>query len=212
MKNPSYKLILITNKQDQKLEEYLEFISICANSGITSVQLREKKLPYDKLVEFGKQLKSCLKNFSIPLIINDNIKLAQQLDAEGVHLGQSDGDALEVREILGPNKIIGLTINSLEQLHIANNLPLDYVAISAIFSTNHKSNIERIWGCENLKDAAHLSKHPIIAIGGINEENISKVMTTGANGIAAIGAFHQASNPTKTIIKLRSIIDEANND
>ena len=135
MKNPSYKLILITNKQDQKLEEYLEFISICANSGITSVQLREKKLPYDKLVEFGKQLKSCLKNFSIPLIINDNIKLAQQLDAEGVHLGQSDGDALEVREILGPNKIIGLTINSLEQLHIANNLPLDYVAISAIFST-----------------------------------------------------------------------------
>ena len=212
MKNQFYKLILLTNKQDKNLEEYLHFISICANSGITSVQLREKTLPYDELVEFSKQLTSCLNRFSIPLIINDDIKLAQQLDARGVHLGQSDGDVIDARKILGPNKIIGLTINSIEELHVANNLPLDYVAISSIFSTRNKSNIQKFWGCEALKNAVPLSKHPIVAIGGITEKNAPKVMKTGIDGVAAIGVFHQAINLTKTIVKLRNIIDEARHD
>ncbi len=207
MKNQFYKLSLVTNKGSSDNRQYLNFIKICAKSGITSVQLREKNLPYESLLEFGKMLKETLAPFNIALLINDNVNLALELDADGVHLGQSDGDIMAARKILGPNKIIGLSINSEDQLRQANLLPLNYVGCGAVFPTKNKANIVAIIGVEGVKKLSIISKHPIIAIGGIDESSAAKIMQAGANGIAAIGVFHDALDPEATTKNLRNIIN-----
>jgi thiamine-phosphate pyrophosphorylase len=209
-----YKLVLVTNAcvQSNSLSraEYLAFIARCAEAGITAVQLREKSLSYTDLVAFGKKVQSVLKPFAVPLIVNDSVQLALDLDADGVHLGQSDGCVLEARRVLGANKIIGQSIESIAQLSVANQMPLDYVGISAIFPTRNKLNIETIWGCDGLKQMASLTNLPIIAIGGINELNVFDVMEAGADGIAAIGAFHDAQDPALTTKNLLHFIEGKN--
>ena len=207
MKTSFLKLMLITHRGNTPLDEYLSFVTACAASGITSVQLREKHLSPIDLLEFGKRLQETLRPFSIPLIINDHPDLALALDAEGVHLGQTDGDVRAARQLLGQDKRIGLTIGSLDQLHAANALPVDYVGLSAIFPTQNKANVPTPWGCEGLKHLAALSTHPIIAVGGITTANAHDVMRAGVEGIAAIGAFHDADDPARTTQALRAIID-----
>ncbi|MES2615179.1 MAG: thiamine phosphate synthase [Bdellovibrionota bacterium] len=202
-----YQLILVTHRQKTPTETYLNFVVACAKSGITCVQLREKNLSYEALLEFGRQLQPILKPFSIPLIVNDNIKLAFELDADGVHLGQSDGDVCKARQQLGKHKKIGLTINSIEQIYEANLLPLDYVGIGAIFPTKNKANVQTIFGCDGLKKISSLSKHPVVAIGGIDENNALAVMQSGARGIAAIGAFHETKDPILTTKNLQKILE-----
>lgn len=210
--NDYYKLTLVTNKKATPLDQYLKFVYACAKSGITCVQLREKNLHPDELLEFGTQLLSLLQPFSIPLIINDNADLAYRLNADGVHLGQSDGNVSEIRERLGDDKIIGLSINSIAQLHAANTLPIDYVGVGAIFPTNNKKNITTIWGCDGLKQIASLSNHVVIAIGGINDSNVSDVIKAGAHGVAAIAVFHDATDPSLTTNKLHDLIENNIND
>lgn len=207
MNNPFYKLMLVTNRQNTPLNDYLLFIKRCANAGITAVQLREKQQPYDSLLMFGQALKRMLDPLHIPLIINDNLQLALELDASGVHLGQTDGDPELARIALGANKIIGVSIDSPENLIKANRLPLDYVGIGAIFPTANKPNINTLWGLQGLQTLAPNSKHPIIGIGGINENNAADVMLSGAHGIAVIGALHDAEDPGRASQNLCDIIN-----
>ncbi|MFN7096871.1 MAG: thiamine phosphate synthase [Gammaproteobacteria bacterium] len=205
MKDKFLTLMLITNKLTTPLQKYLDFIAICAEAGITSVQLREKNMTATELFEFGKQLQYVLKPFAIPLIINDHVDLCLALNADGVHLGQSDGDVLAARKRLGSHKMIGLTVDTVAQLHIANHLPIDYIGVGAIFPTKNKANIN-IWGLDGLKQAINTSTHPVVGIGGIVENNTSAVIQTGATGIAAIGVFHDAKNPKITTQNLRKLI------
>lgn len=207
MKDAFYKLTLVTRKQATPISQYLAFIESCVKAGVTAIQLREKNLAFDELLKFGQQLKTILKPYSVPLIINDNVELAYQLNVEGVHLGQTDGDILAARQKLGKDKIIGLTVDNIEQLHRANLLPVDYIGIGAVFPTQNKSNISTVWGCEGLAQIASLSKHRIIAIGGIDQTNAAQVMQAGAHGIAAIGAFHEAADLKFITQYLRKIID-----
>jgi thiamine-phosphate pyrophosphorylase len=206
-----YKLVLVTNacaqNQISSPDEYLAFISRCAEAGITAVQLREKSLSYRDLLAFGRKLQSVLKPFSVPLIVNDSVRLALELDADGVHLGQTDGCILEARAILGTKKIIGQSIESIDQLQAANQMPLDYVGVSAIFPTPNKPDIATVWGCDGLKQLASMTNHIIIAIGGINEFNVVDVVKAGAHGIAAIGAFHEAQDPALITKNLLNFIE-----
>ena len=206
MSSPVWQLMLITQLSHVHLSEYLNFISHCSQAGITAVQLREKDLSYSDLLYFGRCLKSVLDPLHIPLIVNDDIQLCLELNA-GVHLGQQDGDIVAARRQLGPDKIIGLTINTLSQLEQANELPIDYVGIGAIFPTKNKLNVETIWEISGLKQAVTRSRHPVVAIGGIDDKNVSNVMAAGAAGIAAIGAFHNTMQPRKMTQKLKLIME-----
>ncbi|PJE17900.1 thiamine phosphate synthase [Legionella sp.] len=132
-----YKLILITHRQEQPLADYLQFIEKCIASGVTSVQLREKGATRAFLLDYARQLKALLDQFHIPLIINDNVELALEIDAHGVHLGQSDGSPLVARRRLGANKWIGLSIETGQELVKANAYEVNYVAASAV-PTNNK--------------------------------------------------------------------------
>lgn len=201
-----FKLTLVTQKRDIGISSYLPFVATCARSGITAVQLREKGLGSNELLDFGMHLKRILCQFSIPLIVNDDVELAYELNADGLHLGQSDGCVLKARQRLGDNKIIGLSLNSLEQLHIANALPINYVGVGAIFHTQHKLNA-KVVGLKGLKEIAAHSKHTVIAIGGIKQDNAGSVISSGASGIAAIGAFHHTDDPSFMTQNLRKVIE-----
>jgi len=207
MKADYYKLILVTDRKNTPLDEYLEFIKICAAAGVTSVQLREKNATPEFLLLFGKKLKTLLTPLNIPLIINDQVQLAFDLDADGVHLGQEDGDPTSARKILGPNKIIGFSVYSQQDLTAANSLPINYLGVGAIFNTSSKKDVPAVLGVTRLKEIATNAQHPIVGIGGINTENADSVMQAGANGIAIINAIHSAKDPAKIIRKLRTIID-----
>ena len=204
MNHAFLRLTLVTNQQTTPLNDYVQFIHLCAKAGITAVQLRDKTSSFQECLAFGHALKTILASFSIPLIINDNIDLAVALDADGVHLGQTDGCPIEARHRLGSQKIIGVSIDSMDNLFAANEQPIDYVGIGAIFPTDNKPNVSTIWGLEGLSHLSSLSKHPVIAIGGINESNAEGVMRSGADGIAVIGAIHDSHCPTETVRTLHS--------
>lgn len=206
-----YKLMLVTDRKQMPLDDYLQFIKTCASGGITSVQLREKHLSAEACLSFGRKLKEILDPLNIPLIVNDNIELALQINASGVHLGQTDGDPELARQRLGPDKIIGVSIDTEDNLIKANHLPIDYVGVGAIFPTTSKPNITTVWGTSGLNALSHQSKHPIIGIGGINESNALEVLTSGAQGIAIIAAIHDANDPYLTTQNLRHIIEKKGN-
>ena len=208
MEVPAFRLILITHRQQMPLSEYLKFIELCALSGITSLQLREKNMTPEFALEFSSKLKIILDPLNIPLIINDDASLASRMKASGVHLGQTDGKLEEARNLIGPDKIFGLSIESMENLEEANQNTLDYVAASAVFSSKNKENIKKIWELEGLSLLAKKSKHPVVAIGNINLNNIRNVLTAGASGVAVIGAIHDAPDPILAVKNLRKIIDQ----
>lgn len=199
-----YKLMLVTDKKDMPLNDYLAFVQRCVAAGITSVQLREKRATFDELLDMGRQLQDLLKPLSIPLIVNDNLALARAIDADGLHLGQSDGCVFKARELLGPDKLLGVSVDSMDDLLTANQLPVDYVGAGAIFPTRSKANVAKVWGLEGLSALTLASKHPVVAIGGIDEHNAEAVMKTGAAGIAAIAVFHDAVDPARVISLMRS--------
>lgn len=205
-----YKLMLVTQRGNTSLTDYIDFIRQCASSGVSCVQLREKNAEPAFKLQFALQLKQTLTPFNIPLIINDDLDLALQVNACGVHLGQTDGAPQIAREKLGSKKIIGLSIESEAELQPANKLDLTYVAASAVFPTSNKNNLKTIWGTDGVHRLCKQTKHPLIGIGGITELNVAQVMQAGAQGVAVIGALHEASAPAAMAMTLRNIIDSNN--
>lgn len=194
------KLCLVTNLQEQPFPQYKEFILQAIKGGITSIQLREKSRSLSEIRQMALELKAIL---TVPLILNDHVEIVKEVGAEGVHLGQSDMHPEKARALVGPNKIIGLSIESYQELKIANSLTcIDYVAASAVFPSKIKRNTKTIWGLEGLYTIVKNSRHPVIAIGGINESNIQSIVKTGACGAAVVGAIHDHPCPTKAAARL----------
>ncbi|CAM2980324.1 thiamine phosphate synthase [Legionella worsleiensis] len=208
MRSEFYKLMLVTHRQQTPISNYLNFIKQCISSGVTCVQLREKNSHETAKLEFALGLKELLDAYQIPLIINDDVNLAIKINADGVHLGQTDKSPLNARELLGNNRFIGLSIEAEDNLIQANNVDLAYVAASAVFPSQHKNNLKKIWNIHGLTHLCAHSKHPVIGIGGINQNNLPNVLAAGAQGVAVIGALHQAANPAEMALTLRKIIDQ----
>lgn len=190
------KLCLITNLQYQTFDSYQHFIVQAIRGGVTAVQLRVKQKTSSELLDLAIKFKTLLKTLHTPLIINDHVDIAKEIDADGVHLGQSDLSPFAARQILGPEKIIGWSVETLEDLDEANQLTcIDYIAASAVFPSVSKLDCKTIWGIEGLQKITRASKYPVVAIGGINVSNIASVMDSGACGVAVIHAIHDDANP-----------------
>lgn len=195
MLKSTLKLCLVTHQQHHSLDTYEHFIRLAALGGVTMVQLRNKGEP-GAVRELALTLIGLLRPLNVPLIINDDVDFAKEVDADGVHLGQSDRPPEEARRILGIDKIIGLSIETLEQLEQANQLGcIDYIGASAVFPSQTKTDCKTIWGLEGLKKIVAMSKHPVVAIGGINTGNAQDVMKTGAAGVAVVSAIHDHHQP-----------------
>ena len=162
-----------------------------------------------EFILIAQQLKQILDTYNIPLIINDRIDVALAVDAAGVHIGQNDMPYQLARKLMGDDKIIGLSIETIEEAQAANLLDVDYIGISPIFSTTTKNDIKTPFGIEGAKKVVELSRHPSVAIGGINLANTTDVMSTGIDGIAVVSAIVSAANPQESTQELLNKISQS---
>ncbi|MBQ0024788.1 MAG: thiamine phosphate synthase [Bacteroidales bacterium] len=195
-------LYLVTDRTLASGRSIEDIVSEAVSGGVTMVQLREKCADTREFVEIALRLKEILKSNGVPLIINDRIDVALACDADGVHIGQSDMPYALAREILGPDKIIGLSVENLRQVEEANALDVDYVGISPVFSTATKTDTAEPFGLEGLARAVRMSAHPAVAIGGINATTVADVMRCGPDGVAVVSAIVSAASPRRAAEEL----------
>lgn len=186
MNSIDYSLYLVTDRDILNGRDLYKAVEESIKGGATIVQLREKFINDDKFLEIAKELQKVTKKYNIPLIINDNVKIAKEIDADGVHIGQSDESLKEARKILGENKIIGVSVGSIEEAQKAEEGGADYLGIGTVFYTGTKKDINEPLGLKNLELIAKSVKIPSVAIGGIHLDNIKDVMKTGVCGVAVI--------------------------
>lgn len=208
MKN-MLKLYLVTDR-DLSLGRSLEdVVSEAVAGGVTIVQLREKDASTGEFVELAFRLKDILRPYNVPLIINDRVDVALAVDAEGLHIGQSDMPYEIARKLLGPNKIIGLSVECMDDILEANKLDVDYVGISPVYGTPTKTDTAEPFGLEGLRKAVEISAHPTVAIGGMNASTIADVMVAGTDGVAVVSAICSAESPRLAARELSGIISTA---
>ena len=172
--------------------------------GTTFVQLREKNLDYALFLEEAKEMKALCGKYHVPFVINDNVEIAIESDADGVHIGQSDKKISDVRAALGEDKIIGVSAQTVEQAILAQQEGADYLGVGAVFSTSTKIDADSV-SFQTLKSICEAVNIPVIAIGGINENNILELSGTGIDGVAIISALFAKSDiisATKTLCTL----------
>lgn len=171
--------------KDETLENQVEK---ALQGGATFLQLREKRLDDDIFLAEAKEIQKLCKKYQVPFVINDNVDIALAIDADGVHVGQSDMEALDVRKRLGPDKIIGVSAQNVQQALLAQKHGADYLGVGAVFPTGSKDDAEDV-SFETLKAICQAVDIPVIAIGGITKENVSELKGSGICGIAVISAI-----------------------
>lgn len=208
MKSFDLSLYLVTDR-GLSLGRPLEYIvEEAVKGGVTMVQLREKDCSSLEFYELGRKLKKLLSPLNIPLIINDRLDIALAVDADGLHIGQSDLPWQVARQLLGPDKILGLSVETQQQAEDANNLDIDYIGVSPVFATPTKTDTFQPFGLEGLKEACHISKFPAVAIGGINALNAASIIEHGAQGIAVVSAISLAESPRAAAKDLKERIQQ----
>lgn len=199
-------LYLVTDSQLSLGRPIEEVVEQAIKGGVTMVQLREKKASSRKFYELALSIKRILKRRNIPLIINDRLDIALACDAEGLHIGQSDLPYPVARKLLGKDKIIGLSVENIQDVEETNKWDVNYIGISPVFSTPTKTDTAPSLGLEGVRQIMAISKHPSVAIGGINLSNAKDIIRAGANGIAVVSAIMSAPNPEQATRELSQII------
>lgn len=184
-----------------------EQVEDAIKGGATFIQLREKNLSYEKFLEEAKKIKEITDKYGVPFVINDNVEIAKEIDADGVHVGQSDTEAKRAREILGKDKIIGISAGNLKEAIDAEKNGADYIGIGAMFHTDTKSDATSVT-FEEAKEITGKVNIPVVAIGGINSENILSLKGTGVDGVAVISAIFSHENIYDATHKLRKLAEE----
>ena len=170
--------------------------------GATFIQLREKNLGYDDFKAQAIEIKRLCNEFNVPFVINDNVMLAKEIDADGVHVGQDDMRASDVRALIGPDKILGVSVRTPEEAVIAESNGADYLGAGAVFHTGSKNDAVDITH-EALRAICSAVKIPVVAIGGINAGNIHELSGSGIKGVAVISAIFAAENIRSAAIELK---------
>lgn len=172
------------------------------------VQLREKDCPTGEFITLARELKMVLQPLGIPLIINDRVDVALAIDADGVHIGQSDMPYEVARALLGKNKIIGLSVETMDEVIATNALDVDYIGISPVYATPTKTDTLQPFGLEGIEEVMRISRHRCVAIGGMNRDTIGEVIRRGVEGVAVVSAIVSADSPREASKELAKIIHE----
>ena len=205
--NFDLSLYLVTDRPLAGGRDMAWIVREAASGGVTMVQLREKDAATGEFIELASRLMKILTPLGIPLIINDRVDVALAVDADGVHIGQSDMPYETARRLLGPDKIIGLSVENMDDLIKANSLDVDYVGISPVYGTPTKTDTAEPFGLEGLRKAVNMSKHPTVAIGGMNAGTIADVMAAGTDGVAVVSAICSAENIREAAAQLKAIVE-----
>lgn len=188
-----------------------ECVRAAVQGGVSMVQLREKKCSTREFIEKAGSLKKMLALYNIPLIINDRLDVALAVGADGLHIGQNDIPYKTARRLLGPDAIIGLSIETFEDAEEAKDFDVDYLGVSPVFATATKFDIKEPWGLEGLKMLREQTNQRLIGIGGINARNCHEVMMAGADGVAVVSAICYAKNPCFAAQELKKIVTSSYN-
>ena len=201
------KLYLVTDRDLSLGRSLEEVVSEAVAGGVTMVQLREKETSTGEFVDLANRLMHMLKPLGIPLIINDRVDVALAVDADGVHIGQSDMPYKIARKLLGPDKIIGLSVENFEDIDKANSLDVDYIGISPVYGTPTKTDTAEPFGLDGLRKAVSMSVHPTVAIGGMNKHTVADVIATRCDGVAVVSSICSAPNIRNASEKLKAIVE-----
>lgn len=176
-------------------------------AGATFIQLREKDMGFEEFCAEAAAIKKVTDKYNVPFVINDNIEVALKVNADGVHVGQTDMAAKDVRKLIGDDKILGVSTQTLEQSKSAEASGADYVGVGAVFSTSTKLNAENV-PFETLSDICNNISIPVVAIGGISKDNIHELKGSGIEGVAVVSAIFAQPDIYKATANLRKLCEE----
>lgn len=207
LSNKHMLLYAVTDRRWSEGTTLYEQVEQALQGGVSTLQLREKNLSDEEFLKEALEIKELCKKYDVPLIINDNVEVAIKCGADGVHVGQEDMEASKVREKVGPDMIIGVSAHNVEEARKAVSNGADYLGVGAVFSTSTKDDVD-VLKKDTLKDICLAVDVPVVAIGGINQENILELKGTGVDGVAVVSAIFSSENIVETCKKLRKLSEE----
>ena len=193
MNREALRLYLVSNRYQDSLESFLEKIEMACRSGVTIVQLREKNLTTNQYYQLAKEVKEITDAYQVPLIIDDRLDVCLAVDAAGLHIGDDELPVSVARQVLGPEKILGVTAKTVKRALEAEEGGADYLGTGAIFPTTTKENAP-ITLISTLKTICQAVAIPVVAIGGLTSENIDQLIGTGIAGVAVVRDLMQAED------------------
>ncbi|MCX5853347.1 MAG: thiamine phosphate synthase [Deltaproteobacteria bacterium] len=202
-------LYLVTDRGLCGQKPLEDVVYMALQGGVACVQLREKDMCTRVFVEEARKIKALMAPFQAPLIINDRIDVALAAGADGIHIGQEDMPYDIARKLMGPRAIIGLSVETWEDVEMAQNLDVDYLGVSPVFETPTKTDTKGTWGLEGLTRIRSFSRHPLVGIGGLNASNAADAVKAGADSVAVVSAICAAPDPLAAARKLHDIIRKA---
>lgn len=205
MNNIDLSLYLVTDNSEDE-EKFLKTIEEAINGGVSVVQIREKTADTLEFYNLALKVKEITIKYNVPLIINDRVDVALAVDADGVHVGQSDMPCDITRELIGKNKILGVSAATIDEAKKAEKDGADYIGTGAVFPTSTKDDAPSITK-KDLKNIVDSINIPVVAIGGITIENAKELKNTGISGLSVVSAIMSADNPKKASEKLLNIFN-----
>ena len=200
------KLYLVTDRQWTGEQSLLEQVEESIQGGVSIIQLREKSLDDESFLKEAIQMRELASRYEIPFIVNDNALVALRSEADGIHIGQNDLAIQEVRKIVGPNRIIGVSAQTVEQAITAQQNGADYLGVGAVFSTTTKTDAVEVT-YETLKAICEAVTIPVVAIGGITVDNVHQLKGIGIEGVAVVSAILAQKNIKKAAENLRKELE-----
>jgi thiamine-phosphate pyrophosphorylase len=182
-------------------------VEAAIRGGVTFVQLREKNLAFDEFVRLAEEIKAVTDRYRVPFVINDNVEVALACDADGIHVGQRDMQAGMVREKIGPDKILGVSAQTVEQALLAQENGADYLGVGAVFSTDTKKDAEVV-SRRTLREITSAVDIPVVAIGGIHKGNILELCGSGIDGVAVVSAIFAQKDAEAAARELRALSEK----
>lgn len=199
-------LYAVTDRHWLGDETLYDQVKKALDGGATFVQLREKNLDRADFLAEALEIQKLCREYGVPFVINDEVSIAKDIDADGVHVGQSDMEAMDVRKILGPDKILGVSAQTVEQAIIAEKHGADYLGVGAVFATGSKDDADDV-SHETLKAICEAVSIPVIAIGGITKDNIFELAGSGICGVAVISAIFGQKDIKKATEELKVSVE-----
>ena len=189
------------------LKEGQTLLSVCEDvlaSGATFLQIREKDLDPNSFAEEAAKLKDLCARYKVPYVVNDSVEIALAIDADGVHVGQSDIKGRDIRGMIGTDKILGISAGTVAEAIAAENAGADYIGVGAVFGTSTKKNARNLT-VEKLKEISSSVSIPVVAIGGISGKNLMELSGSGVDGVAVVSAIFAAADPGKATAALLAL-------
>lgn len=198
-------LYAVTDRKWVGEKTLLQQVEESIKGGVTFVQIREKELDDSLFLDEAIKMKALCERYQVPFVVNDNVEIAIKSNAHGVHVGQDDMEASNVRELIGKDKILGVSVQTIEQAIEAEKKGADYLGVGAVFPTNSKDDAAEV-SLETLKIICQNVNIPVVAIGGINLNNINQLKNTGIAGVALISAIFANKDIESATKELKSIL------